>query len=189
MLSAATAHALSEALIDTERTAEQAGWDNPPQLLGMFTEADTPVEIAAVPVRPKTWHASNPLHPGAYIPATAILEVLTAYFTSPLTPAWLSAWLHQDDRAPVGSAFLCENPGDSRTPGHPYSDLRAMPDAADNAIRSLSAADIDGRYYYVLRRRGSDMASANTDHDSTPLIRQTTAGACLYRLRHLTRLA
>ncbi|MFG3701579.1 hypothetical protein ACGF5C_27260 [Micromonospora sp. NPDC047620] len=189
MLSAATAHALSEALIDTERAAEQVGWDAPPQLLGMFTRLDTTIEIAPVPLHPETWRARDPLKPDAYIPVTAILDVLTAYFTAPLTPAWLSEWLHEDGRTPVGFAFLCEGRETLNSPGQRRSGLQAVANAGDNAIRSLSALDVDGRYYHVLRRRGSATASANTDHDPTPLIRQTTLGACLYRLRHLARPA
>ncbi|MBM0230508.1 hypothetical protein JNW91_00635 [Micromonospora sp. STR1_7] len=185
MLSAATARAIGEALIDTERAAEQAGWDAPPQLLAMFIRPGTTIEIAPVPLHPATWRDSNPAQTGPYIPATAILDALTAYFTATRTPDWLRTWLRDEGRTPVGFAFLCEGWSSPRTAGYRHGGIRLFPYYEDDMVRSLSAFDTDGRYYHVLRRRGADTASASTDDDPAPLIRQTMLGSCLYRLRHL----
>ncbi len=186
MIEPSTVQALAGALVHTESVAEQGGWDADPVLLGLFdgpvTGADRTIEIVPFPLDPAPWRIADPHRPGHNLPVPVVLQALAHTLTSAQAPDWLPDWLGELGRTLIGFAFCCEGWATAGFAGYQPGDLNAVPAMADAEVRVVTAVDVDGRYYQVLRVRGEDDATLTTAEVPTPSMRDTIVVDALYRL-------
>ena len=186
MLAASTVEALTAALAHTEAAAERAGWDRPPELIGLFdrpvTSTERDIEIDPFPMETSAWLIPDPHRPGHDLPVPAILQAIADTLTPPTTPAWLPDWLHERGRTPIGFGFCCEGWATAGYPGYRPGDLNAVPAMADAEVRLLTACDTDGRFYQVMRVRGQHTTTVTVVDQPPRQLRATTVTDALYRL-------
>ena len=186
MLAASTVEALTAALAHTEAAAERAGWDRPPELIGLFdrpvTSTERDIEIDPFPLETSTWRIPDPHQPGHDLPVPAVLQAIADTLTPPTTPAWLPDWLHERGRTLIGFGFCCEGWATAGYPGYRPGDLNAVPAMADAEVRLLTACDTDGRFYQVMRVRGEHTTTVTVIDQPPPQVRATTVTDALYRL-------
>ena len=193
MINPSTVQALAGALMHTEASAEQAGWDADPVLLGLFdvpvSVTDRAIEVVTFPPDPATWRIPDPHRAGHNMPVPVVLQALAATLTSAQAPAWLPPWLRAHGRTLIGFAFCCEAWATSGFTGYEPGDLNAVPAMADAEVRTLTAVDVDGRFYQVLRVRGEDTATLTIAEVPTAAMRDTVVVDALYRLAAITPAA
>ncbi len=190
MLAPSTVEALTAALAHTEATADRAGWNGLPELIGLFdrpvTGTERDIEIDPFPLETSTWRIPDPHRPGHDLPAPLVLQAVADTLAPPNAPTrlpeWLPDWLHERGRILIGFGFCCEGWATSGYPGYRPGDLNAVPAMADAEVRILTACDTDGRYYQVMRVRGKDTATVTVDDEPPPQMRNSTVADALYRL-------
>jgi hypothetical protein len=190
MMAPSTVQALAAALVRTETAAERAGWDAGPTLIGLFdrtvTTTDRTIEVDPFPLDPSTWRVPDPHRPGHHLPVPIVLQAIAHTLTSAKAPEWLPEWLCEHGRTLIGFAFCCEGWATSGFAGYRPGDLGAVPAMADAEVRALTAVDIDGRYYQVMRVRGEPTATLTTAEVPTAATRATIVVDALYRLAAIT---
>src|SRR6266508_5761308 len=122
MLAASTVEALTAALAHTEAAAERAGWDGPPELIGLFdravTSTERDIEIDPFPLEASAWRIPDPHRPGHDLPVPAVLQAIADTLIPPTTPSWLPDWLHDRGRTLIGFGFCCEGWATAGYPGY-----------------------------------------------------------------------
>jgi hypothetical protein len=190
MLRPETVEAIGWALQRYEATADDRGWDVDPELIAVFESAlpqnGRPIEIETFPLGSDTWHMPDPTRPGHKLPSTFVLQAIASTLAAE-APAWLSEWLHFDNRVFASFGFLFEGWQTSPYPGYKLGDLRATPAMAEHEVRIIAAYDTDGRYYQVRRIRGDDGSTAYRLNDPPESTRETNIVAALAHLVDIAR--
>jgi hypothetical protein len=179
------AAALTATLTNAEHSADTRGWDALPELLGLFhTPALTGapgLDIEALPIDESVWQPFDQIVPNLRLPYWVGLRAITEHLTSPPPPAWLPAWIRAGRRRLVGFAFLCEGL-DTHAADPAATRADRQPDVDGVQVRVLTACDIDGRYYQILRVRGASHPTVTVLADPPATVRATVIPDCLYRL-------
>ncbi|MER7894295.1 hypothetical protein ABTX15_31260 [Micromonospora sp. NPDC094482] len=186
MRSRQRAGAIRAALTAIEDDADSRGWDNLPALLGLFdatTHRQEPrLEIDELAVDPAFWWLHAQTVPGMRLPYWVGLKTLTARLTAADAQPWLARWAHAGQRRLIGLAFLAEGL-DTSDSGRRDAAAHGLPDDPDGVpVRALTACDIDGRHYQILRLRGTATTTTVVLDDPPARVRATVIPACLHRL-------
>ncbi|MCO1593755.1 hypothetical protein M8C17_01080 [Micromonospora sp. RHAY321] len=178
------AAAIGAALTAVEHDANSRGWDALPALLGLFdatTDRHQPhIAIDVLGVDPAFWWLHEQTVPGMRLPYGVGLKTLTAHLVGPDAPATLARWAGQ--RRLAGMAFLAEglDTSDAGRRDAAAHGLCAGPDGVP--VRVLTACDVDGRHYQILRVRGAATTRTTILDDPPARVRASVIPACLHRL-------
>ncbi|MEV0811352.1 hypothetical protein [Micromonospora sp. NPDC050200] len=180
------AAAIGAALTAVEQAADTQGWDALPTLIGLFdatTHRHQPrIDIDEIGIDPAFWWLHSQTVPGMRLPYWVGLKTLTAHLTAPDAPPWLAQWAHSGQRRLTALAFLGEGLDTSEN-GRRDAAARGLPAGPDGiGVRALTACDIDGRHYQILRLRGAATTTTVVLDDPPPRVRATVIPACLRRL-------
>ncbi|MDZ5447272.1 hypothetical protein U2F26_31960 [Micromonospora sp. 4G57] len=180
------AAAIRAALTAVEHDANTRGWDALPALLGLFdvtTHRHQPrIDIDALSVDPAFWWLHAQTVPGMRLPYWVGLKTLTAHLTAAEGAPLLAQWAHTGQRRLLGMAFLGEGL-DTSDAGRRAAAAHGPPLDDDGVpVRALTACDIDGRHYQILRYRGVGTTRTLVLDDPPARVRATVIPACLRRL-------
>ncbi|MFF0371217.1 hypothetical protein [Micromonospora sp. NPDC005087] len=178
--------AIRAALTAVEHDADTRGWDAQPALLGLFdatTHRHQPrIDIDALTVDPAFWWLHAQTVPGMRLPYWVGLKTLTTHLTAPEAAPLLTRWAHTGQRRLLAMAFLGEGL-DTSDAGRRTAAAHGLPaDDEEIPVRALTACDIDGRHYRILRYRGLDTTTTLVLDDPPAQVRATVIPACLRRL-------
>ncbi|MFG1888088.1 hypothetical protein ACGFIR_09490 [Micromonospora sp. NPDC049051] len=180
------AAAIAAALTAVEHAANAQGWDALPVLLGLFDTTihrhQPRINADELGIDPALWWLHSQTVPGMRLPYWVGLKTLTAHLTAPDTPPWLTRRAPFGHRRLAGLAFLAEGLDTSET-GRRDAAAHGLPANPDGTpVRALTACDIDGRHYQILRIRGSATTTTVVLDDPPALVRATVIPTCLRRL-------
>ncbi|RKN46181.1 hypothetical protein [Micromonospora endolithica] len=184
------AAAVTAALSAVEALADTQGWGAYPALLGLFdSTAHTRVgslDVEELPIDPSVWQ----LHamPGAslrvpyWVGLRAVAESLTT-----VKARELRAWTRAQLGPMVAMAFLGEGL-DTSDAGRQAAAAHGLPaDPGGIPVRAVTAHDIDGRVYQMLRMRGASTITTVTVDEPTPQMHPSVVAASLRRLLNAAR--
>ncbi|MEV6932090.1 hypothetical protein AB0M46_47435 [Dactylosporangium sp. NPDC051485] len=185
--------AVTDALVQTEIRLDRHGWDQPPILTGIFfrrvSATKIHVEIDPSLISPITWRepgtvpAAGAVRPAdAAHPVDVLLRLAGDLAATPMRD-WLRDWLHHDGRRLAGFAFCFEGWQAPIRPGYRHGDLAAAPDSQRTEVRAVTALDLHGGTWQIIRRRGELHPTVSTSSGTT------SAGRVLTGLHRLNRLA
>ncbi|MEU7171516.1 MULTISPECIES: hypothetical protein [Micromonospora] len=178
------AAAVTAALSAVEALADAQGWDAHPALLGLFdTTAHTGVgslDVEELPIDPSVWqlHAT----PGArvslpyWIGLGATAETLTT-----VKALELRQWTRAQLGPLVAMAFLGEGLDTSDNGRQAAAALGLPADPDGIPVRAVTAYDLDGRVYQLVRKRGAATTSVTMD-GPTSQMHPSVIAASLRRL-------
>jgi hypothetical protein len=156
VLQPSTRAAITEALIETESTANQYGWDHAPVLFGLFdlnlSSDRGRLEVDPTLAEPSLWDIADPANRGENLPVPAVLHRFAHDLSATATRGWLHHWLHRDGRTCIGIGLLFEAWAGPAGPGYRRGDLATSP--ARREVRVVAAVDIDLGLHRVIRTRG-----------------------------------
>ncbi|MFC4148030.1 hypothetical protein ACFO0M_17380 [Micromonospora mangrovi] len=184
------AAAIRAALTAVERDADTRGWDALPALLGLFdatTHRHQPrIDTDALTIDPAFWWLHAQTIPGMRLPYWVGLKTLTTHLTTAESAPLLTEWARAGQRRLLGMAFLGEGL-DTSDAGRRQAAAQGLPTPEEGIpVRAVTACDVDGRHYQILRYRGLDTTTTVVLDDPPARVRATVIPACL---RHLLTAA
>ncbi len=179
MLSSATVTALTAAMTELERDVDARGWGAMPWLFGVFDQphlGDVRVmQLDELPIDEALWRLHDHALPGVCVPYWVGLRAITRHLAAAPIPPELRYWLHHADRRLIGCGFVCEA---FAPPSDPGEDWVLGPDRHAADLRIMTAQDVDGRIYQLLRHRGQDPVITVTP-DPAEAMRRRVIPDCL----------
>ncbi|MFJ6199153.1 hypothetical protein [Micromonospora sp. NPDC092111] len=175
---------VSAALNAVEAAAEARGWDAYPALLGLFdsttnTEVGS-IDVEELPIDRDVWRLHTIPGIRVTLPYHIGLRAITHTLTTVKAPQ-LRTWIRAQIGPLVAVAFLGEGLDTSDAGRHAAAHgLPADPDGVP--VRALTAYDIDGRFYQMLRVRGADTTTTTIQDDPSAQMQATAIAASLRRL-------
>ncbi|WKU03434.1 hypothetical protein [Micromonospora sp. HUAS LYJ1] len=177
------------ALNAIEAAAEARGWDAYPALLGLFdstthTETVGSLDVEELPIDREVWRLHTSPGVGVTLPYRIGLQAITDTLTTVKAPQ-LQAWVRAQIGPVVAVAFLGEGL-DTSDAGRQAVTHGLPRDGVP--VRALTAYDIDGRFYQMLRVRGADTTTTTILDDPSARIQATAIAASLRRLLAAARV-
>ncbi|MET7951033.1 hypothetical protein [Micromonospora sp. NPDC005324] len=179
------AAAITAALTAVEAFADERGWDALPALLGVFeSTAHTGVGslyVDELPIDSSIWRMHTMPGARATVPYWLGLRTITAVMTTAKAPE-LRAWTRAQIGPILALAFLGEGLDTSES-GRRDATALGLPSTDDGIpVRALTACDVDGRHYQVLRHRGAATITSVVLDDPPAEIRDRGISADVRRL-------
>ncbi|MEU1606048.1 hypothetical protein [Micromonospora matsumotoense] len=176
---------VSAALNTVEAAAEARGWDAYPALLGLFdstnhTETVGSLDVEELPIDREVWRLHTTPAVGVTLPYRIGLQAITDALTTVKAPQ-LRTWIRAQIGPVIAVAFLGEGL-DTSDVGRKPATYGPPTDPAGVPVRALTAYDIDGRYYQMLRVRGADTTTTTILDDPSAQVQATAIVASLRRL-------
>ncbi|MGC4885731.1 hypothetical protein [Micromonospora sp. DT227] len=177
-----------KALTAAEALAETRGWGNYPTVLALIdATAHTNVgsiNVEELPIDQEAWRFLAVPGSCITVPYRIGLEFVADTLTTVRAPR-LRDWIRAQIGPVIAMAFLAEGLDASDT-GRRSAAARGLPADPDGVpVRAVSAYDIDGRFYRLLRTRGADTVSTTVDDPDA----RTSAGFVAANLRRLLTAA
>ncbi|RNH99680.1 hypothetical protein EEZ25_22100 [Micromonospora aurantiaca] len=152
------AAAVTTALTTVEALADAQGWDACPAVLGLFDSTSHTgvgnLDVEELPIDPSVWQLHAVLGTRLKLPYRigfhAVVDVLTTVKVTELR-----AWAHAQLGPLLAVAFLGEGLDTSESGRRDAAALGLPVDDDGIAVRSLTARDVHGRRYQILRYRGA----------------------------------
>ncbi|GIJ08442.1 hypothetical protein ACFFMR_29160 [Micromonospora andamanensis] len=172
------------ALNAVEALAETKGWGAYPALLALVdSTAHTivgSINAEELPINQDVWRQHTVPGTRFTLPYWIGLQAITDTLTTVKFPR-LRAWTREQIGPVIAMAFLAEGL-DTSDAGRRAAAAHGLPVDPDGVpVRAVSACDIDGRFYQLLRTRGADTVSTTVDHPDA----RTSAGSVAVSLRRL----
>ncbi|MDG4803657.1 hypothetical protein [Micromonospora sp. WMMD980] len=177
-----------KALTAVEALAETRGWGNFPEVLALIdATAHTnvgSVDVEELPIDEDVWRLLAVPGSRITLPYWIGLEAVTDTLTTVRAPQ-LRDWTRAQIGPVIAMAFLAEG-FDTSDAAHRTATARGLPVDPDGVpVRAISAYDIDGRFYQLLRLRGAQTVHTTADD---PHVR-ASAGSIAVNLRRLLTAA
>ncbi|MET7949059.1 hypothetical protein [Micromonospora sp. NPDC005324] len=176
---------LTAALTAVEALADEEGFDAYPTLLGLFDSTSLTgvgsLDTAVFPIDTQVWRQHAMLGTRLTLPYWIGLHAITDTLTT-TKAGELRAWSHAQLGPLLAMAFLGEGLDTSESGRHAAAAL-GIP-AADDGIplRALTACDVDGRHYQILRYRSAAATTSVMLNDPPAEIADHGIAADLRRL-------
>jgi hypothetical protein len=187
-LEPSTRAAITAALINTESTANQYGWNRAPVLFGLFDlpchDEHGTLQVDPTLVEPGVWDVADPANPGEDLPIPHVLHHFARDLASAAMRDWLQEWLHRGARTCIGAGLVFEAWTGPARPGYRRGDLAKSPSHGE--IRVVVAVDTDLGVHQVTRVRG---AQISTERPWRQPSARSHDGTIVTGLRAVTELA